>query len=131
MSIESKAFEAYKANRELNPKYHLPENMWIDWFVKGYERAEKDFKETKDDIRVHVNPNHYGNRKYYFTKDSKNCICVEYNPSSDYGEGSPSGAMIELVEIHTNNSFMFDDRHKEIDISEVPECIINLLTFLK
>lgn len=48
MSIESKAFEAYKANRELKPKYHLPENMWIDWFVKGYERAEKDFKETNE-----------------------------------------------------------------------------------
>lgn len=131
MTIEQKAHEAHEANRALAPKYHIPYNCWIDWFTLGYRRAEKDFKETKDDIRIHLNPNYYGNMKYYFTKDSKNCLSVEYDPSYDFGQGSPSGAMIESIEIHTNNSFMFDDKQKEISMSEVPECIIELLTYLK
>jgi hypothetical protein len=85
----------------------------------------------KNDIRVHLNPNSFGNRLYVFTKDSKHCIAVEYDPALDFGEGSPSGARIESIEIHTNNGFIFNDRYKEISISEVPKSIIELLTYLK
>lgn len=42
MSIEKKAFEAYNKNRELKPKYHIPESCWIDWFTAGYKRAIED-----------------------------------------------------------------------------------------
>lgn len=131
MTIEQKAHEAHEANRALAPKYHIPYICWVDWFTLGYRRAEKDFKETKNDIRVHLNSNYFGNRKYFFTKDSKHCMSIEYNPSYDFGDGSPSGARIESVEINTNNSFIFNDCQKEISLSEVPECIIELLTYLK
>lgn len=42
MTIEKKAHEAYAKNRELKPKYHIPESCWIDWFTAGYQRAEED-----------------------------------------------------------------------------------------
>lgn len=131
MTIEEKAHEEHNANRALKEKYHIPYQAWIDWFTLGYRRAEKDVKEKNDDIRVHLNPNYYGNRKYYFTKDSKHCLSVEYNPNHDFGEGDPSGAEIESVEIHTNNRFDFNDRQREIDLSEVPDCILELLSYLK
>lgn len=86
---------------------------------------------TKNDIRVHVNPEYLGNRLYVFTKDSKHCIAVEYNPAYDFGKGSPSGARIDSVEIHTNNGFIFSEKYKEVSLSEVPECILELLTYLK
>lgn len=91
----------------------------------------KDMNKKKNDIRVHVNPEYFGNRLYVFTKDSKHCIAVEYNPAYDFGKGSPSGARIESVEIHTNNGFVFNKEWKEISLSEVPERIIELLTYLK
>lgn len=130
MIIEEKAHEAHKANRALKEKYHIPYNCWIDWFTLGYRRAEKDFKEKQNDIRVHLLPNYYGNRLYTFTKDSDHCLIIEYNPELDFGEGSPSGARIESVEIHTNNSSNFVGS-KEIDLAEVPKCILELLTYLK
>ena len=86
---------------------------------------------TKTAIRVHLNPNYFGNRLYVFTKNSKHCISVEYNPEYDFGKGSPSGARIDSVEIHTNNSFVFNERFKEISLTEIPECILELMTYLK
>ena len=47
MSIEKKAHEAYVKNRELKPKYHIPESCWIDWFAAGYRRAEDDQPKIK------------------------------------------------------------------------------------
>ena len=131
MTIEGKAHEAHNANRALKEKYHIPYQAWIDWFTLGYRRAENDLKAKRDDLRVHLNPNYCGNRKYYFTKDSKHCIAVEYNPAHDFGKGSPSGARIDSVEIHTNNGFIFGEKYKEISLSEIPECILELLTYLK
>lgn len=131
MTIEQKAHEAHNANRALKEKYHIPYNAWIDWFTLGYRRAEKDNKEVRNNIQIHLNSNYYGNRKYYFTKDDKHCLSVEYNPTHDFGKGSPSGARIESVEIHTNNGFVFNEELKEISLSEVPECIIELLIYLK
>lgn len=84
----------------------------------------------KNDIRVHVSLEYFGNRLYVFTKDSKHCIAVEYNPNYDFGKGNPSGARIDSVEIHTNNGFIFSERFKEISLPEVPECILELLTYL-
>lgn len=130
-TVEDKAIEAYEENQKQKKKYQVEDDAWMDWFTMGYEQAEKDNKADKDDIRIHLNPNYYGNKKYYFTKDDKHCLCVEYNPNHDWGEGSPSGAMIESVEIHTNNSFNFTDCQREISISDVPECILELLTYLK
>lgn len=91
-------------------------------------KAEKDFKES---MRVHLLPDYFGNRLYYFTKDSKHCLLVEYDPKVDFGEGSPSGARIENVEIYTNNSFESFEGLTEISLSEVPKCILELLTYLK
>lgn len=130
-TIEEKALAAYEENQNQKKKYQIEDEAWMDWFTMGYEQAEKDYKEVKDDIRVHLNPNYYGNKKYYFTKDDKHCLSVEYNPNHDFGKDSPSGAMIESVEIHTNNSFNFDDRQREINLSDVPECILELLNYLK
>ena len=127
---KGKAHEEHNANRALKEQYHIAYQAWIDWFTLGYHRAEKDLKAKRDGIRVYLNPNYCGNRQYYFIKDSNHCLAVEYNPKHDFGEGDPWGAMIESVEIHTNNSFCLDDRQREINLSEVPECIIELLTYL-
>lgn len=82
-------------------------------------------------IQVHLNPNYFGNRLYVFTKDSNHCVAVEYDAQFDFGNGSPSGAHIESVQIHTNNGFIFNDKWKEIKLSEIPECILELMTYLK
>lgn len=131
MTIENKAIEAYVENSKLAKKYQVEDEAWLDWYTKGYQQSEIDFKEKKDDIRIHINPNYYGNRKYYFTKDDSHCLSVEYNPNNDFGIGNPSGARLELVEIHTNNGFIFGKEHKELDLDEVPECILELLSYLK
>lgn len=82
-------------------------------------------------MTIHLLLNSCGNRLYYFTKDSNHCLIVEYNPEWDFGEGSPSGTRIEYVEIHTNNSFESFEGLTEISLSEVPKCILELLTYLK
>lgn len=84
----------------------------------------------KKSIRVHLNTEYFGRRLYVFTKNPKNCIAVEYDPKYDFGKGSPSGAKIDSVEIHTNNGFVFNEEWQEISLSEVPECIIGLMTYL-
>lgn len=47
MTIEQKAIEAYKKNRSLKPKYHIEECCWIDWFRKGYQRAQEEQPKIK------------------------------------------------------------------------------------
>lgn len=49
MSIEKKAFEAYKKNRELAPKYQVGDSMWMDWYTKGYRQAEKDTQSLSEE----------------------------------------------------------------------------------
>lgn len=93
--------------------------------------GDKKIRGCKNSMRVHLNSNYFGNHLYIFTKDEKHCVAIEYNPDHDFGKGSPSGARIESVEIHTNNGFFFKDTTKEINLSDVPECILELLTYLK
>ncbi len=66
---------------------------------------------------------------YYFTKSKDNCLCVEYNPEWDFGKQSASGARLESVEIHYKNSWIRKDLI-EIKIEEVPQTIIDVLSFL-
>lgn len=47
MTIEQKAIECYEENRKLKAKYHIPEVCWIDWFRKGYKRAQEDQPKIK------------------------------------------------------------------------------------
>lgn len=91
---------------------------------------KKAHKDKKDGIRVHLNSDYFGKNLYVFTKDPNHCIALGYDPVYDFGKGSPSGAVIAEVEVHTNNVFIFNDKYKEISLSEVPECIIELLTYL-
>lgn len=39
---EKKACEAHEADRKLAKKYQTPDNMWMDWYCKGYEQGKKD-----------------------------------------------------------------------------------------
>ena len=43
---EQKAHEAYDFNSSLPKKYQIEANFWIDWFVKGYDRAIADRHDT-------------------------------------------------------------------------------------
>ena len=80
------------------------------------------------EIRVHLGQ-YIGKPAYIFTKDKNHCVLVEYRKDWDFGEGSPGGAEISHIVIHTRNGFHLD-RFKEITIEEVPKCIVDLLTFL-
>lgn len=130
MTIEDKAHEAHNANRGLKEKYHIPYKAWIDWFTLGYRRAEKDMKERQSTIKVHCLTRKPGDQTYFFTKDEKHCLCIDYKSEWDFGNGSPSGARLYEVEIHTNNAFKFQ-YIPEIQLHEVPECILELLSYLK
>lgn len=85
---------------------------------------------NKPRIKVHCLTRKQGCKTYYFIKDAKHCLCIEYDPTLDFGNGSPSGSRLPAVEIHTNNAFKFQDT-PEIQLSDVPECILELLTYLK
>lgn len=84
---------------------------------------------NKPQIKVHCITRKPGDQTYFFTKDAKHCLCIEYNSAWDFGKGSPSGSRLSLIEIHTNNAFILRDI-PEIELSEVPECIRELLTYL-
>lgn len=126
MTIEQKAFEAYEANNKLPAKYQVADNMWMDWYSKGYRQAKKDF----GIVKIHCLTRKPGDQTYFFTKDDKHCLCIDYQSNWDFGEGSPSGARFSEIEIHTNNAFTLSIP-PEISIEDVPKCIIDLLTFLK
>ena len=66
---------------------------------------------------------------YYFTKSKRQCLSVNYNKYWDFGK-DPSGAHIDQIEIFFNNSFILDDK-TEIKIEDVPEAIIDVLSYLK
>lgn len=63
-------------------------------------------------------------------KMQKHCVCIEYDPTLDFGNDSPSGSRLSGIEIHMNNAFKLQNT-PEIQLSEVPECILVLLTYLK
>lgn len=125
-TVEQKAFEAYKENKELPFKNQIPDNMWMDWFSKGYRQAKMDFAQVK----IHCLTRKPGDQTFFFTKDDKHCLAIDYQADWDFGEGSPSGAHLGEIEIHTNNAFSFQYK-PEISIEDVPKCIIELLTYLK
>ena len=81
-------------------------------------------------VKIHCLTRKPGNQTYFFTKDEKHCLCIEYDSKWDFGNGSPSGAGLSEIEIHTNNAFNFQ-HIPEIQLAEVPECIQELLTYLK
>lgn len=126
MNIEQKALEAYEANSKLPAKYQIADNMWMDWYSKGYRQAKNDL----GIVKIHCLTRKPGDQTYFFTKDDKHCLCIDYQSNWDFGDGSPSGARLGEVEIHTNNAFTLTIP-PEISIEDVPKCIIDLLTFLK
>lgn len=65
---------------------------------------------------------------YFFTKSKNKCLRVEYNSYWDFGK-SPSGARLDHIEIHYQNSWVKDNL-TEIKIEDVPECIIDVLRYL-
>ena len=81
-------------------------------------------------VKIHCLTRKPGNQTYFFTKDEKHCLCIEYDSKWDFGNGSPSGSRLSEIEIHTNNAFNFQ-HILEIQLAEVPECIQELLTYLK
>lgn len=87
-------------------------------------------KEQQAKIRVHCLTRKPEDQTFFFTKDEKHCVCIDYNSEWDFGNGSPSGARLSGIEIHTNNAFTFN-YIPEVQLSEVPECILELLTYLK
>lgn len=52
MSIENKAFEAYEENSKLAKKYQVEDNMWMDWYTKGYRQAKEDAKQPLSEEQV-------------------------------------------------------------------------------
>jgi hypothetical protein len=80
-------------------------------------------------IKIHCLTRKPGDCTFFFTKDDKHCLYIDYQSEWDFGEGSPSGARLGPIEIHTNNAFLL--KYPEISIEDVPKCIIDLLTFLK
>ena len=85
---------------------------------------------NKSRIKVNCLTRRPGDQTYFFTKDAKHCFSVEYKSAWDFGKGSPSGSRLFGIEIHTNNAFILQDI-PEIPLSDVPECILELLTYLK
>ena len=65
---------------------------------------------------------------YYFTASPNKIVLVSYDSEWDF-YGTPSGASNIQVEIHNNNSFILSNV-EEISIEEVPQAIVDLLTFL-
>lgn len=92
----------------------------------GREKAE----EQSAIVKVHCLTRNPGDQVFFFTKDDTHCVCVDYQSKWDFGNGSPSGARLSEIEIHTNNAFSFQ-YVPEVQLSEVPECIIELLSYLK
>ncbi|MDR2919702.1 MAG: hypothetical protein LBV72_10115 [Tannerella sp.] len=81
-------------------------------------------------IAIHCKKHSDNITTYYFTKSKDKCLLIRYDKQWDFGKNSPSGAHFSEIEIHNMNSFIKDDL-TEIKIEDVPEAIIDLLSFLK
>ena len=84
---------------------------------------------AKAAIKIHCHTYPNGLKTFYFTLDEKHCLRIEYDPQWDFGEGSPSKARLSEIEIHTNNAFLLQHM-QEISLSEVPSCILDMLSYL-
>ena len=82
----------------------LRENTYL---AKAIGYITNAFSKNKSRIKVHRSTRKQGLQTYYFTKDAKHCVCIEYD-----------------------NAFKLQNT-PEIQLSEVPECILVLLTYLK
>lgn len=67
---------------------------------------------------------------FVFSKSKNKCVEIRYDCRYDFGEKSSSGASFDEITIHNRNAVVLDD-FEEITINEVPNSIINLLTFFK
>ena len=105
----------------------LRENTYL---AKAIGYITNAFSKNKSRIKVHRSTRKQGLQTYYFTKDAKHCVCIEYDPTLDFGNDSPSDSRLSGIEIHMNNAFKLQNT-PEIQLSEVPECILVLLTYLK
>jgi hypothetical protein len=76
---------------------------------------------------IHKNVISKNQVNYYFTKDKDNCLLIEYNPNRDY-PGTSSGPEL-LIQIHDDNAFLVDN-FQIIELKEVPQRIIQLLSFI-
>lgn len=85
---------------------------------------------NSENMKIYKKVIHEDEIDYYFMKSENECIFIEYNPSSDFGEGSPSGTHIRDIEIHTRNSYKTESL-TAISLDEVPKPILNLLTYLQ
>ena len=119
--------EWHNSTPEKQKLQDLRENTHL---AKAIVHITEALSKNKSRIKVHCSTHKQGSQTYYFTKDTTHCLCIEYDPTLDYGDGSPSGSRLSEVEIHTNNAFKLQDI-PEIQLSDVPECIRELLTYLK
>ncbi len=79
-------------------------------------------------IKIHRNRISKTEVNYFFTASPKKCVMVEYNSQWDF-YGTPSGVHNIRVEINNNNGFLTNEM-EEISINEVPQAIVDILTFL-
>ncbi|WP_288487903.1 hypothetical protein [uncultured Alistipes sp.] len=119
--------EWHNSTPEKQKLQDLRENTYL---AKAIVHIAEVLSKNKSRIKVHCSTHKRGPQTYYFTKDAKHCLCIKYDPTLDFGNGSPSGSRLSEVEIHTNNAFKLQDIH-EIQLSDVPECILELLSYLK
>lgn len=67
-----------------------PENreFWISGkyvFGQSHRVYYQCFLKNKSRIKVHRSTRKQGLQTYYFTKDAKHCVCIEYDPTLDLG----------------------------------------------
>lgn len=83
----------------------------------------------KKELIIHCSQNPDSTTTYFFTKSEDECLSIIYDKKWDFGK-SPSGVQLDEIQIHYNNSFIKDNL-TEIKLEDVPEAIIDLLSYLK
>ena len=81
------------------------------------------------EIKIHCSQDLDSTTTYFFTKSENECLSIRYDKQWDFGK-SPSGVHLDEIELHYNNSFIKDNL-TEIQFEDVPEAIIDLLSYLK
>ena len=66
---------------------------------------------------------------FYFTKNKRRCLEIEYNSNYDYDRGA-SGFESTHVQVFYHNSFRIENLTK-IEIGDVPKPIIDILSYLR
>lgn len=80
-------------------------------------------------IQVHKFERSPNETTYFFTKSRNECLSIVYDKQWDFGKSS-SGVHLKEIEIHYYNSYVKDNL-TEIRLEDVPEAIIDLLSYLK